>query len=65
VRRPSFIPEVLDFIGWAAVLAIVACFVAQLNPSIELGSLAAWIAGAAFLVTGLLFGFRTYVDLKR
>jgi anti-sigma factor RsiW len=65
LRRPSFIPEVLDFVGWAAVLAILACFVAQLNPSIEVGSLTVWIAAAAFFVTGLLFGFRAYVDLKR
>ncbi|HEV8130654.1 MAG TPA: hypothetical protein VGQ81_05355 [Acidobacteriota bacterium] len=64
-RRPSVIPEILDFIGWAAVVVIVACFVAQLHSSIEVGSLAAWIAAAAFFVTGLLFGFRAYVDLKR
>jgi anti-sigma factor RsiW len=31
-KRPSFIPEVLDFIGWAAVLLIAVGLLQQLRP---------------------------------
>jgi hypothetical protein len=30
IRRPSMIPEVLDFIGWAAVLALAAVWLPHL-----------------------------------
>ena len=30
VRRPSIVPEVLDFIGWAAVLALAAVWLPHL-----------------------------------
>jgi hypothetical protein len=30
IRRPSMIPEVLDFIGWAAVLALAAVWIPHL-----------------------------------
>ena len=32
IRRPSLIPEVLDFVGWAAVVAITAYVINQLSP---------------------------------
>src|SRR2546428_8075036 len=34
-RRPSPIPEVLDFIGWAAVFAIVVWLVVQVSPPLH------------------------------
>jgi hypothetical protein len=32
VRRPSLVPEVLDFIGWAAVLALAAILLPRCLP---------------------------------
>ena len=34
LRRPSLLPEVLDFIGWAAVLAMAAILFPRLLPLI-------------------------------
>ena len=35
VRRPSVLPEVLDFIGWAAVLALAAVLVPRFLPILD------------------------------
>ena len=35
LRRPSALPEVLDFIGWAAVLTLVAVLVPRFLPAIQ------------------------------
>ena len=35
VREPSLIPEVLDFIGWAAVLAVAAIVIPNFLPIIS------------------------------
>ena len=35
VRRPPVIPEILDFIGWAAVLALMAVAVPRFLPLIS------------------------------
>ncbi|MBI3695446.1 MAG: hypothetical protein HY238_11495 [Acidobacteria bacterium] len=32
IARPSFVPEILDFLGWMAVVAIVAYVLNQVNP---------------------------------
>ena len=32
VRRPSYVPEILDFVGWAAVLAIAAVLIPRYLP---------------------------------
>ena len=32
IRRPSFVPEILDFLGWMAVVAIVAYVLNQVTP---------------------------------
>jgi len=34
VRRPSFVPEILDFVGWAAVLAILAILAPRYLPDL-------------------------------
>ena len=62
--RPSFVPEVLDFIGWAAVFAIIGWLVVQVSPPIQVGGYFPWVAGVAFFVTGLFFGLRAHADLK-
>jgi hypothetical protein len=35
LRRPSVLPEVLDFIGWAAVLALAAVLLPRFLPAIQ------------------------------
>lgn len=35
VRRPSLLPEVLDFIGWAAVLALAAILLPRFLPLLD------------------------------
>jgi hypothetical protein len=35
VRRPSLLPEVLDFIGWAAVLALIAVLLPRFLPLLD------------------------------
>jgi hypothetical protein len=35
MRRPSILPEVLDLIGWAAVLALVAVLAPRFVPAIQ------------------------------
>ena len=35
LRRPSIVPEVLDFIGWAAIVALVAVLIPRFLPAIQ------------------------------
>jgi hypothetical protein len=35
LRRPSMLPEILDFIGWAAVLALAAVLLPRFLPLID------------------------------
>lgn len=35
LRRPSVLPEVLDFIGWAAVLTLAAVLIPRFLPQIQ------------------------------
>lgn len=39
LRKPSLIPEILDFIGWAAILALVAVIAQRYLPLIASGGL--------------------------
>ncbi|HKE29822.1 MAG TPA: hypothetical protein VKB88_46050 [Bryobacteraceae bacterium] len=34
-RRPSLLPEILDFVGWAAVLALAAVLVERFLPLVD------------------------------
>lgn len=35
LRKPSFVPEILDFVGWAAVVAIVFDLFYRVKPLLE------------------------------
>jgi|SRR5713101_2739724 len=35
LRKPSFVPEILDFVGWAAVVAIVMDLLYRVRPLLE------------------------------
>lgn len=38
LRRPPYLPEILDFVGWAAVVAIAAGLLYQLGPWLQIGT---------------------------
>jgi hypothetical protein len=72
VGRPSLIPELLDFTGWAAIVALIgllAWWVSPLVPvSIAKAALtlnAALAAGFAFLLAAFWIGIRSFAYLKR
>ncbi len=39
LRKPSFVPEILDFVGWAAVVAIVVDLLYRVKPLLEIGAM--------------------------
>jgi predicted anti-sigma-YlaC factor YlaD len=71
-RRPSMIPELLDFVGWGAIVALIGLLAWWTIPFIPVSyskdaaiSLnAALAAGGAFLLIALFIGLRSFADLK-
>jgi hypothetical protein len=71
-RRPSMIPELLDFVGWGAIVALSGLLAWWLIPLVPLAfpkdaalSLnAALAAGGAFLLIAFLIGLRSFAALK-
>jgi anti-sigma factor RsiW len=72
-RRLSFVPEILDFVGWGAIVALLGLmawwvlpFIPAFNANQAAMSLnAALAAGGAFLLVALFIGLRSLADLKR
>jgi hypothetical protein len=64
IEKPSWIPEVLDFAGWSAVLAIAACLLREMVPP-QFGSYYGWGLAVTFVIVGLWFGLRSYAHLNR
>ena len=71
MRRPSFIPEVLDFVGWGAIVALIALAISWVSPLIPVWSAkdaltlnAALAGGGAFVLVALVIGLRSLADLK-
>jgi len=72
-RRLSFVPEILDFVGWGAIVALLGLmawwvlpFMPAANPSqAALSMNAALAAGGAFLLVAVFIGLRSLADLKR
>ena len=73
--RPSLVPELLDFIGWAGILALVALIALWIGPLIHLPVVdatqkaARWSAGilvacATFVMAGFWVALRCFADLK-
>ncbi len=59
ISRPSFLPEVLDFVGWAGVCGMIGGLALAIN------GYALWAAAAAFLTAGLWTGLRSFAELRR
>jgi|SRR5579863_3406078 len=72
VRRPSFIPELLDFVGWSAIIAVIAFTLYWASALIPISNEAAkafnanagWAVAAAFLLVSFLIGLHSFVELK-
>lgn len=73
--RPSLIPELLDFIGWAGILVLVALIAVWIGPLIHLPvadasrqaarwSIGTLVACAAFVMAGFWIALRSFADLK-
>jgi hypothetical protein len=72
LKRPSWVPELLDAVGWMAIVALVgllAWWAGPLLPPVNTSALftfpAALAAGAAFLAAAFLIGLRSFADLKQ
>ena len=71
-RRLSFVPEILDFVGWVAIVALLglmAWWVVPFIPAFSsnqtgLSMNGALAAGGAFLLVALFIGLRSLADLK-
>ena len=68
---PSRVPEVLDSLGWAAIMALIGLIVWWAVPRLPVAqeSLAVtfnmvWVAAAAFLFISFFVGLRSFVQLK-
>jgi anti-sigma factor RsiW len=71
MRRPSFIPEVLDFVGWGAIVVLIALAIWWISPLIPVWSAkdaltlnAALAGGGAFVLIAFVIGLRSLADLK-
>ena len=57
-RRPSLIPELLDAIGWGAVIAILLWLTAFFVPGAEFTTPLAIAMGTALLIAGFYIAYR-------
>ncbi len=71
MRRLSFIPELLDFVGWGAIVALIALLAWWVGPLIAVPTVkdavtlnVALAAGGAFVLVAFVIGLRSLADLK-
>jgi predicted anti-sigma-YlaC factor YlaD len=64
LRRPSFVPEILDFAGGAAVLVVALVLLEVFLSGLPLDIPAYWVVGALFAATGVIVAYRSYADLR-
>ena len=69
--RPSVVPELLDFVGWGAIVALLGLLAWWLAPLVHVSNTklafsldATYAAAGTFLLAALLFGIRSFADLK-
>lgn len=68
-RRPSFIPEILDFVGWSVIVGLTMLAIWWVSPLIAIPAvkdaftLNAAVAGA-FVLVAFVVGLRSLADLK-
>jgi anti-sigma factor RsiW len=71
VRQPSWVPEILDFVGWGAIVALIATLAWWISPQLPVYNVqpaffrsAPFAAAAVFLAIAFLIGLRSFADLK-
>jgi anti-sigma factor RsiW len=69
--RPSLVPELLDLVGWGAIVALLGLLGWWLTPLVHVPSIkmtvsfnASYVVSGAFLLAAFLFGIRSFADLK-
>ena len=69
--RPSVVPELLDFVGWGAIVALLGLVAWWLLPLMHISNTelagsfnASYAAAGVFLLAALLIGIRSFADLK-
>jgi len=69
--RPSVVPELLDFVGWGAIVALLGLIAWWLVPLAHISNTelagsfnAPYAAAGAFLLAAFLIGIRSFADLK-
>jgi anti-sigma factor RsiW len=69
--RPSLVPELLDFVGWGAIVALLGLLawwlvplapVSNIKPTVSVSAM--YAVTGAFLLAAFLFGIRSFADLK-
>ena len=70
-RRGSFLPELLDSLGWAAIVALIGLIVwwavplvpvLQMNLAVTVNMV--WVAAFLFLFIGVFVALRSFAQLK-
>jgi anti-sigma factor RsiW len=71
LRRPSWVPELLDGVGWIAIVTLIGLlswWASPLLPAFSAEMLftfnAALAAGAAFVIAAFLIGLHSFAELK-
>jgi hypothetical protein len=69
--HPSFIPELLDFVGWGAIVALIGLLAWWVSPLIPVSNggpafslNAAWAACSVFLLIAFFIALRCFAALK-
>ena len=63
-RRPSFVPELLDLTGGAAVLAVALLLLPICLSGLALDVPSYWVTGVLFMLIGLFVAYRSYAELE-
>ena len=67
-RRPTALPELLDFVGWSAVASILSMlawwWLAPVTLSPTVVQYAPYAAALVAMAAGLWIGFRSWVELR-
>jgi len=65
LRRPSVIPEMLDVVGWAAMVAIVLGLAMFFVPGLDFSIQLAGTVGMLLVTASLWIAYRCYTALQR
>jgi anti-sigma factor RsiW len=71
LKRPSWVPELLDSLGWSSIVALVALLAWWLSPLASLSAIhpaislnVRFAAASLFLLAAFVVGIRSFAQLK-